>query len=127
MQTIHDHAANLDHLFSGMLSPPVISLAKRLTSVLPTGLGKTFFLSTGGESNEAAIKMAKMYTGKFEIVGLCGSWHGVSAQALGAQYVCSCRAEHSTSLTELQHFGRKGMGPLMPGMHMVRLQFLPIP
>ncbi|KAG9767770.1 PLP-dependent transferase, partial [Aureobasidium melanogenum] len=103
VSTIHDHAAQLDHLFSGMLSPPVINLAQRLTSVLPKGLDKAFFLSTGGESNEAAIKMAKVYTGKFEIVGLGASWHGVTAQALGTQY----------------HFGRKGQGPLMPGMHML--------
>ncbi|KIW57838.1 hypothetical protein PV05_02395 [Exophiala xenobiotica] len=103
VRTIHDHAENLDHLFSGMLSPPVINLAKRLTSVLPEGLDKAFFLSTGGESNEAAIKMAKMYTGNFEVVGLGASWHGVTAQALGTQY----------------HFGRKGQGPLMPGMHML--------
>lgn len=101
--TIQNHAAQLDHLFSGMLSPPVINLAQRLTSVLPPGLDKAFFLSTGGESNEAAIKMAKVYTGKFEIVGLGASWHGVTAQAIGTQY----------------HYGRKGQGPLMPGMHML--------
>lgn len=103
VKTIADHAANLDHLFSGMISPPVLSLADRLTSVLPDGLDKAFFLSTGGESNEAAIKMAKVYTGKFEVVGLGASWHGMTAQALGAQY----------------HFGRKGQGPVMPGMHML--------
>ncbi|CAP98653.1 hypothetical protein E8E15_010503 [Penicillium rubens] len=103
VQTLADHAASLDHLFSGMVSPPVISLGERLCNLLPTGLDKAFFLSTGGESNEAAIKMAKIYTGKFEIVGLGGSWHGVTAQALGAQY----------------HFGRKGQGPLMPGMLML--------
>ncbi|KAJ5771726.1 hypothetical protein N7520_002255 [Penicillium odoratum] len=103
VKVIADHAASLDHLFSGMVSPPVISLAERLSNILPPGLDKTFFLSTGGESNEAAIKMAKTYTGKFEIVGLGGSWHGVTAQALGTQY----------------HFGRKGQGPLMPGMLML--------
>jgi 4-aminobutyrate aminotransferase-like enzyme len=103
VKTIADHAASLDHLFSGMLSPPVLHLAQRLTSVLPDGLDKAFFLSTGGESNEAAIKMAKVFTGKFEIVGLGASWHGVTAQALGTQY----------------HFGRRGQGPLMPGMHML--------
>ncbi|KAK5270454.1 hypothetical protein LTR99_005836 [Exophiala xenobiotica] len=103
VRTIGNHAENLDHLFSGMLSPPVINLAKRLNSVLPEGLDKAFFLSTGGESNEAGIKMAKVYTGNFEVVGLGASWHGVTAQALGTQY----------------HFGRKGQGPLMPGMHML--------
>lgn len=103
VKVIADHAASLDHLFSGMVSPPVVSLAQQLCSALPPGLDKAFFLSTGGESNEAAIKMAKVYTGKFEIVGLGASWHGVTAQALGAQY----------------HFGRKGQGPLVPGMLML--------
>ena len=103
VKAIADHAASLDHLFSGMLSPPVLSLAQRLTYVLPSGLDKAFFLSTGGESNEAAIKMAKVYTGKFEVVGVGGSWHGMTVSALGSQY----------------HFGRKGQGPLMPGMHML--------
>ena len=99
VQTIRDHAANLDHLFSGMLSPPVVSLASRLTSLTPPGLDKAFFLSTGGESNEAAIRLAKLYTGKFEIVGLASSWHGMTGNAIGAQY----------------HAGRAGYGPNMVG------------
>lgn len=103
VKTIADHAMYLDHLFSGMVSPPVISLGERLCTALPKGLDKTFFLSTGGESNEAAIKMAKMYTGKWEIVGLGASWHGMTAQALGAQY----------------HYGRKGQGPTLPGQLML--------
>lgn len=99
VSTIHSHAQQLDHLFSGMLSPPVISLAKRLTSLTPPGLDKAFFLSTGGESNEAAIRLAKFYTGKFEVVGLASSWHGVTSGAIAAQY----------------HAGRAGYGPNMPG------------
>ncbi|CAK1363199.1 unnamed protein product [Cercospora beticola] len=97
--TIQKHAQHLDHLFSGMHSPPVINLAKRLTSVTPPGLDKALFLSTGGESNECAIRLAKFYTGKFEIVGLASSWHGVTSGAIAAQY----------------HSGRAGYGPNMPG------------
>ncbi|KAL1648125.1 hypothetical protein SLS58_002452 [Diplodia intermedia] len=105
VETITQHASNLDHLFSGMLSPPVINLAKRLTGLTPPGLDKAFFLSTGGESNEAAIKLAKSYTGKFEIVGLSASWHGVTGvdQAAAAQYLS----------------GRTGHGPMMPGSLML--------
>ncbi|KAF2101395.1 hypothetical protein NA57DRAFT_72838 [Rhizodiscina lignyota] len=95
VQVINDHAQSLDHLFSGMISPPVISLAKRLTSLTPPGLDKAVFLSTGGESNEAAIRLAKFFTGKFEIVGLAASWHGMTSGAIGAQY----------------HAGRAGYGP----------------
>lgn len=97
VDTLREHAATLDHLYSGMVSPPVIALAERLTSILPDGLDKAMFLSTGGESNECAIKLAKMYTGKFEIVGLGASWHGVTSGANGAQY----------------HAGRKGYGPVV--------------
>ncbi|EWZ30312.1 pyridoxal phosphate-dependent transferase [Fusarium oxysporum Fo47] len=100
VKVVAEHAAKLDHLFTGMLSPPVIALAERLCNMLPPGLDRAFFLSTGGESNEAAIKLAKVFTGKFEIVGLGASWHGMTAQALGVQY----------------RYGRKGHGPNMPGM-----------
>jgi 4-aminobutyrate aminotransferase-like enzyme len=101
VQTITDHAKNLDHLFSCMISPPVINLATKLTSVLPPGLDKCMFLSTGGESNEAAIRLAKVYTGKFEIVALGASWHGMTSGALGAQY----------------HSGRAGCGPTVSISH----------
>lgn len=97
VDAITKHAASLDHLFSGMLSPPVINLAKRLTSLTPPGLDKAFFLSTGGESNEAAIRLAKIYTGKFEIIGLNASWHGMGGSAIAAQY----------------HSGRAGYGPVV--------------
>ncbi|KAF2195043.1 PLP-dependent transferase [Zopfia rhizophila CBS 207.26] len=97
VKVISEHANSLDHLFSGMISPPVISLAKRLTSLTPKGLDKAFFLSTGGESNEAALRLAKFYTGKFEVVGLSASWHGMGGAANGAQY----------------HSGRAGYGPVV--------------
>ena len=87
------------HLFSGMLSPPVVALSQRLAALLPPQLSKALFLSTGGESNEAALKMAKLHTGNYEVVGFTGSWHGMTSGALAVNYVA----------------GRKGYGPMMPG------------
>src|SRR5436190_13372475 len=58
----------LDHLFSAMLSRPVIDLAEALGSLAP-GLTKVLLLTTGAESNEAAIRMAKVVTGGWEVVG----------------------------------------------------------
>lgn len=98
VDTITKHAASLEHLFSGMVSPPVVSLAKRLIDLAPSGLDKACILSTGGESNKAAISLAKFYTGKYEIVGSSASWHGMTGSATGAQY----------------HSGRTGYGPVMP-------------
>ena len=48
---------------------------------MPKPLSKSLFVNTGSESNEAAIKMAKLHTGGFEVVGLGGSWHGVTGNA----------------------------------------------
>ncbi|SCW04230.1 LAFE_0H08944g1_1 [Lachancea fermentati] len=99
VETISHYARNLDHLYSGMISPPVIELAQKLTSLLPNGLDRALFLSTGSEANEAAIKLAKHYTGKFEIVGLSLSWHGMTGASNGITY----------------QTGRKNHGPMIPG------------
>ncbi|KAK5947120.1 hypothetical protein PMZ80_001267 [Knufia obscura] len=103
VEVIKAHAESLIHTSSCMVSPPVIRLAKRLTSVLPPGLDRALFLNTGSESNEAAIRLAKTYTGKFEVVGLGQSWHGMTSGAQGAQYQA----------------GRRGQGPPFPGQHML--------
>src|ERR1700739_134664 len=65
--TVTRQVARLDHLFSGMLSRPVVDLARRLAQTLPEALDKALLLTTGAESNEAAIRMAKLLTGKNEI------------------------------------------------------------
>ncbi|KAK4940046.1 putative secondary metabolism biosynthetic enzyme [Elasticomyces elasticus] len=103
VKTVTESARSLDHLYSGMISPPVIDLATALVNQLPRGLDKAMFLSTGGESNECAIRLAKLFTGRFEMVGLAASWHGSTSGAQGVQY----------------NAGRKSCGPLMPGMHML--------
>ncbi|WP_432728519.1 aspartate aminotransferase family protein [Variovorax sp. W6] len=66
------------HLYSGFVGPAVPALAGRLASMLPPSLSKSIFLSTGGEANEAAVRMARVTTGRYEIVGLNGGWHGVT-------------------------------------------------
>lgn len=99
VSTVSSSVASLDHLFSGMLSTPVLELADRLTATLPDPLGKVMLLSTGAESNEAAIKMAKLFTGRYEIVSFDRSWHGMTQGAASATFSA----------------GRRGYGPPTPG------------
>ena len=96
--TVRDAVGRLDHLFSSMLSAPVVDLAEALAGLVPD-LPKVMLLSTGGEANEAAIRLAKLVTGKWEIVGFTQSWHGMTGAAAAATYKA----------------GRRGAGPLMPG------------
>jgi 2,2-dialkylglycine decarboxylase (pyruvate) len=100
VETIDKATRELIHLFSGMLSPPVVELAEVLTGLLPEPLDKVLLLSTGAESNEAALRLAKMYTGGFEVVGLNAAWHGMT----GAAAACTFSAS------------RRGYGPGMPGV-----------
>ena len=81
----------LDHLYSTILSRPVVALATRLAELAPGDLARVLLLSTGGESNDAAIRMAKLATGRHEIVGLSRSWHGVTGTAASATYSSSRR------------------------------------
>lgn len=87
------------HLFSGMLSPAVVNLAQVLCELLPPQLQKVMFLNTGGEANEAALRIAKLKTGGFEIVGLNTSWHGMTGLANASTYAAA----------------RRGYGPTLPG------------
>jgi len=74
--TIRHASGTLDHLYSAMVSEPVVGLAEELAKQAPE-LSKVMLLSTGGEANEAAIKLAKTVTGKWEIAcsQLCGLGH----------------------------------------------------
>jgi 4-aminobutyrate aminotransferase-like enzyme len=99
VEVVQKQVATLDHLLSNMVTHPVVDLAERLAAFLPAPLEKSFFLNTGGESVEAAIKIAKCYTGKFEIVAFTASYHGMTQGASSATY----------------SLARRGGGPTIPG------------
>jgi len=93
------YVGELDHLYSSILSRPVVELAALLARIAPGKLDRVLLVSTGGESNEAALRMAKLVTGKHEIVAMSRSWHGVTGGAASATYSSS----------------RRGYGPALPG------------
>lgn len=99
VETVQSSIKKLDHLFSGMLSEPVVSLAEALIDLTPEPLDRVLLLSTGAESNEAALRMARLYTGGYEVVGFAQSWHGMTGGAASATYSA----------------GRKGYGPMNVG------------
>jgi len=87
------------HLNSWMLSEPVLALAERLASLVPAPLEKVILLNTGSEANEVALKLAKMHTGRFEVVGLTRSFHGLLAGIASVNF----------------SMAHAGYGPLLPG------------
>jgi 2,2-dialkylglycine decarboxylase (pyruvate) len=98
VEVVTEMIGRLDHLFSGMLSRPVIDLAAALAALAP-GLDRVLLLTTGAESNEAALRLAKMATGGYVVVGSPQSWHGMTGAAASATYSA----------------GRRGHGPAQAG------------
>jgi 4-aminobutyrate aminotransferase len=82
-------------------NPPAARLAKRLAEITPGKLQKTFFGNSGAEAIEGAMRLAKQFTGKKELVALTQSFHG--------------RTVGTLSVTG--NFGRKkGSGPYLSGV-----------
>jgi len=63
-------------------SPARAALLKSLKDVLPDGLERTFFASSGAEANDAAIKLARKVTGRVKVVAIRESFHGRTLAAL---------------------------------------------
>jgi len=59
-------------------------LSAKLLEVLPAGLEKFFFATSGTEANEAAFKIARMVTGKNKIISRYRSYHGSTAGSIAA-------------------------------------------
>ncbi|MBK9632306.1 MAG: aminotransferase class III-fold pyridoxal phosphate-dependent enzyme [Saprospiraceae bacterium] len=83
---------------------PQNQLAALLRSILPSSLHQIYYLSTGSEVIDAAIKLARSYTGRVEIVALHHSYHG---STMAAESLRSDRAHSSHFL------------PLIPGVRFI--------
>ncbi|MEM2144184.1 MAG: aspartate aminotransferase family protein [Candidatus Jordarchaeaceae archaeon] len=75
-------------------------LVEKLAKIVPKGLTRTFLSNSGTEAVECAIKLARKYTGKKEIIAMTRGFHGRSLGALSATW-------------EKKY--REPFGPLVPG------------
>jgi len=67
-----------------LLNPWAAHLARQLAAVAPGDLRYSFFCNSGTEAVEGAIKLARLYTGKTEVISTRNAYHGVSMGALSA-------------------------------------------
>jgi taurine---2-oxoglutarate transaminase len=79
IDAIKAQAEELAFVAPGYTTTARADLTRELLDVLPRGLTKFFFTTSGTEANEAAIKIARMYTGKHKIISRYASYHGSTA------------------------------------------------
>ena len=61
--------------------------AERLVTCAPAPLAKAFFCNSGTEANENAMRMARMKTGRENVITFTGSFHGRTADAISATFL----------------------------------------
>jgi 4-aminobutyrate aminotransferase len=95
--------------YTTVMHRPLLTLADRLGEVLPPELDSVFFVNSGSEAVEAALRLARHATGRPNLVVFHGSFHG---RTLGA-------ASMTTSGTKF----RAGFAPLMAGVVLAPFPF----
>lgn len=81
-------------------TPERLKLARKIIELLPPHLDKVFFVSTGSEATDAALRIAKRHSGKFEILSFWGGFHGRTYGPMSVDGIAAVR---------------KNFGPLVPG------------
>lgn len=104
VQAIKDQADKFLHMAgTDFYYPLQVELAERLASIAPFDeQALVFFANSGTEAVEGALKLAKYYTGRPQIIGFLGSFHG--------------RTMGSLSVTSSKPIQRRGYFPNVPGV-----------
>jgi len=84
IEAIAEQARKLPYIMPGYATDTRVELSRLLLEVLPEGLNKFFFTTSGTEANEAAFKIARMYTGKTKIIARYRSYHGSTMASIAA-------------------------------------------
>lgn len=84
VKAVQEQAEKYMHVmvYGEFIQDPQLDLAKKLASLLPESLNCTYFVNSGVEAIEASMKLAKRYTGRFEIISCKNSYHGSTQGAL---------------------------------------------
>ncbi|MCG8606435.1 aminotransferase class III-fold pyridoxal phosphate-dependent enzyme [bacterium] len=103
VKAIQEQAARLLHgQINIVYHEPLLELAESLVDVLPASLDAYFFTNSGAEAVESAVKLAKVASGKSNVIVFKGSFHG--------------RTHGAMALTASKTVYRSGYQPLMPGV-----------
>ncbi|WP_077487984.1 aspartate aminotransferase family protein [Sinomonas mesophila] len=89
--------------YTTVMHQPLLELTERLGAFLPEGLDSVFYATTGAEAVEASLRLARMATGRPNIISFQGGFHG--------------RTVGAASITTAGTKFRSGFAPLMGGVH----------
>lgn len=111
VKAIKDQLDKYMHLmvYGEYVQSPQIRFAEKLISLLPENLSSVYFVNSGAEAVEGALKLAKRYTGRSQIIACHHSYHGSTHGAL--------------SVMGNEEY-KQAYRPLLPGVHFIRFNHI---
>jgi acetylornithine/LysW-gamma-L-lysine aminotransferase len=100
---VHAQIEQLISCHSGFYNDRRAEFVEKLVKITPKGLDKVFLSNSGAESVECAIKIARKFTGKPEIIALMGGFHGKTMGALSATWDRKYREPFLPLVPEFKH------------------------
>ncbi|MCS7137569.1 MAG: aminotransferase class III-fold pyridoxal phosphate-dependent enzyme, partial [Candidatus Caldarchaeum sp.] len=82
IDAIKSYADKLPYIMPGFTCDVKAELSRRLVEIIPPGLRKFFYSTSGTEAVEAALKIARIYTKRHKIISRYRSYHGATAGSL---------------------------------------------
>jgi 4-aminobutyrate aminotransferase-like enzyme len=79
VRAVQEQVARLGHTSTLYVTAPQVEAARRLAGIAPGGLRRTYFSNSGSEAVETAVMLARLHTGRNEIVALRHSYAGRTA------------------------------------------------
>jgi acetylornithine/N-succinyldiaminopimelate aminotransferase len=112
INAVKDQVDKYMHLmvYGEYVQTPQVRFAEKLVSILPSTLNSVYFTNSGAEAVEGALKLAKRFTGRQQIVAFHNSYHGSTHGAL--------------SVMGNEEF-KQAYRPLLPGINFISLNNLP--
>jgi acetylornithine/N-succinyldiaminopimelate aminotransferase len=90
-------------VYGEYVQSPQVNLAELLTSVLPDSLDNVFFVNSGAEAIEGAMKLAKRYTGRKQFISFKNAYHGSTQGALSLMGDDRLKTPFYPLLPEIRH------------------------
>ena len=86
VQALQESCESIIHSHMSMFNDREIILASRMAEISPPGMKRSMFLTSGSDANEAAMAIAKRYTGGYEIASPAASFHGMNDSTRAVTY-----------------------------------------
>lgn len=87
VKAVQDQVADYMHLmvYGEVIQSPQVQLAEELSKTLPQSIDAVYFVNSGTEATEGALKLAKRFTGRTELISAKKAYHGSTHGALSLQ------------------------------------------